>query len=131
MRMRMACLLLMLGVTVAASAQVTAQALHDEWQSYQKFARDDPGMTASDYFATGAYMGYVRACLDSKDTYLYTFTALTGVHPREIWQLPENATAKQAFAVVGKYLDDHPEDWSGPASLVVATALIAAFPPAP
>jgi len=130
MRRLLACLPLMLAVAVAASAQVTGQALHDEWQSYEKFDRNDPSISSSDYFGAGAYMGYVRGCLDSKDPYFIVFTGLTGASPKDLWELPKDSTAKQMFAVVGRYLDDHPEQWSSPASIVVVTAVVAAFPPA-
>lgn len=45
-----------------------------------------------------------------------------------VFSFPEEATQGQVCAVVGKWIDDHPERWTDTPGLIVATALQSAFP---
>jgi hypothetical protein len=45
------------------------------------------------------------------------------------WSPPRDLTNGQVLGVVKKYLNDHPELWDQPASLLVNNSLIQAFPP--
>ena len=46
-----------------------------------------------------------------------------------LFKVPQNAVKGQLCAVVGKYLENHPEYWNNPiASILVEAALIEAFP---
>jgi len=46
----------------------------------------------------------------------------------KLWSAPIPLKQPQVVAVVSKYLDDHPEKWDQPASALVRSALVEAFP---
>jgi len=42
--------------------------------------------------------------------------------------IPSNVTGRQLFAIVIKYIDNHPEEWNKTASYLVETPLLGTFP---
>jgi hypothetical protein len=52
-----------------------------------------------------------------------------GIHHCEyLFSIPDSVTNGQIFAVVGKYLDSHPEEWNKDADRLVVEALQAVWP---
>ncbi|MGO9409622.1 MAG: Rap1a/Tai family immunity protein [Spirochaetia bacterium] len=91
-----------------------AQTLHDQWTSYQKFDNHDPNANMLDI---GSFMGVVVGVVmmeESADLHLFS--------------IPSNALPAQIFAVVGKYVSAHPEEWNLPAAQLVVEALRAVWP---
>ena len=100
---------------VSASGQVqTSSGLHDDWIDYQK-TEMETATTAGDAMDTGLYVGYVMASAD--------FMMAAG-----LLDMSKIASLAQLCAIVGKYLDDHPELWDRPAEGLVVEALEQAFP---
>ena len=88
----------------------TGQWLHDLWQCYQKtsFANHEEAAKSSIY--TGFVSSGAQVMLDAG------------------WISAFGMTYGQMAAVVGKYLDDHPEQWNLPAEVLVYRALYAVWP---
>jgi hypothetical protein len=88
----------------------TGQWLHDLWQSYQKtsFANQEEAAKSSIY--TGFVSSGAQVMLDAG------------------WLSASGITYGQMAAVVGKYLDDHPEQWNLDAEVLVYRALYAVWP---
>lgn len=63
-----------------------------------------------------SYLSYTTAIAESLEFEGYI------CHPS-----PENVTRRQIGAVVAKYLNDHPAEWSEPAYYLVRRALVGAF----
>ena len=89
------------------------------WRSYQvvnhpTFTQGDE-ITSSmlqDIWQSGMFESYVLGVFDA------TWT---------LYNAPLNSSRKQMYAIVGKYLDGHPERWSEPARDLVSAALQEAF----
>jgi Rap1a immunity proteins len=92
----------------------SGQWLHDDWLANQRI--DNHTDQGADVMKAGEYWGFVEAT-------------------KQIYQLnggldmPPSVAEGQVDAVVGKYLDDHPEEWNQPASVLVYKALRSMFPP--
>jgi Rap1a immunity proteins len=71
----------------------------------------------------GLCMGFISGVID-----LDTMDSGILKHPTHEWCVPDNATTTQLAKVIVKYGNDHPEDLHLPGVLVVAKALVAAFP---
>jgi hypothetical protein len=71
----------------------------------------------------GLCMGFISGVID-----LDTMDSGILKHPTHEWCVPDNATTTQLAKVIVKYGNDHPEDLRLPGVLVVAKALVAAFP---
>ena len=102
-------------VSAAAWAQSTAgkgQWLHDCWVSAQK--ANDGTASERDWPLAYIYAGFVAGA--------------AGVMNAADWLNLTNITWAQQQAVVGKYLDDHPEQWNLPAETLVYRALHAVWP---
>jgi len=102
-------------VTAGAFGQSTfgtGQWLHDGWQASQKMTTN---LDRSDLEAGGEYMGFV----------LGTTRMMAAI---EWLDVPATSTLGQWLDVVGKYLDDHPEDWNLRAEFLVYRALVAVWP---
>lgn len=67
---------------------------------------------ATDYQKSALFIGYVTGVADS----------LSGFY------CPGSATIRQIVAVVKKSMAAHPEDWAKSGNILVATALVTAFP---
>jgi hypothetical protein len=79
-------------------------------REWEKAERSDP---QTQWEHSGDYMGYVLAVFDSMSQELCPSA---------------NVTVGQVLAVVAKFLNEHPEEWSRPAYQLVAGALRSAFP---
>jgi hypothetical protein len=79
-------------------------------REYEKFERNDP---STNYLECGYYTGYVAGVYDAM---------------RRFFDAPEDVTISQICSIVGKYLKEHPEKWTLPASVLITDALQKAFP---
>ena len=70
---------------------------------------------AHNSFADGTFTGYVAGVFDPFSAY-------------GIICYDGDVSVNQATAIVRKYLENNPEDWSSPAHVIVSTALMQAFP---
>ena len=79
----------------------------------REFEKAEHGEGEPKWEASGSYIGYV-----------------IGVHDTIRGNLcpSGNITVRQVTAVVSKYLNEHPAEWSKPANQLVARALREAFP---
>ncbi len=112
-------LILLLGITAWAQSENTlgtGQWLHDCWIEYQKSIVNDPG---TNWRHEGQYDGFV---LGVWQLLIAADRGSLGV------EIPASATWGQVNAVVGKYLDAHPEEWNDPAIRLVLEAFVAAWP---
>lgn len=98
--------------------------LHSEWKAYER-VQGNGAPDKADIATSGVYMGYVRGICDT----LTNVDALSGVS--RPFEIPPAVSMAKVYAVVGKYLDDHPELWSSPAIWLVMQALENAYPRAP
>jgi hypothetical protein len=98
-----------------AHAQYSGHDLIKGWEA-SKRCNENRG-TTSDYNDTFFYFGYVSAAFD------------IGCPFSGFCQLPAGGVTRwQIAAVVGKYLEAHPEQWSLAASALVMLALKNGFP---
>jgi hypothetical protein len=79
-------------------------------REFENAERRDPGTQWED---AGVYLGYVLGVFDLMGD------SLCGT---------DRVNVRQVSAIVAKYLNEHPEQWSQSASLLVTRALRAAFP---
>jgi hypothetical protein len=110
-----------LGAICAAClwAEPTSKALYESWITYQRAKQgtlDDEDVTTA-AATIGFYLGYVQGTADS--------FAAAG---KASFSLPQNADPEQLAFVVGKYLENHPAEWSDRAPLLIVKALRLAFP---
>jgi hypothetical protein len=96
-------------VSNASSAFRDGNKLVAEMREYEKAVRN----TESNWLNVGTYEGYVLGVFDVVEQSICT---------------PDNIKAGQLFAVVAKYLNEHPEQWSFAADTLVFKALSSAFP---
>jgi hypothetical protein len=94
----------------AQTAFTTGNQLVSRMQEYEK---NDKEEGSSSYFNSGLFVGFVDGVHDA-------------THSK--YSLHRGVTVGQLCAVVSKYLKEHPERWSEPASLLVIDALEKAFP---
>lgn len=73
---------------------------------------DNKSSFKADYF-----MGYVAATIDA-----------VGENGANYLKIPNNVTVGQMCHIVKKYLDDHPEEWNQPATIIVYRSIVRAFP---
>jgi hypothetical protein len=120
--------LILVGTVSWAQAQTdtpeTGQWLHDLWISYQKLSNgafDSTPRSNRDFraamvgvFSVTVYHGFVMGM--AQVMWVADWIDLKGI------------TQEQQNAVVGKYLDDHPEQWNLPAGVLVYRALHAVWP---
>ena len=97
----------------AQGSMGTGQWLHDFWTSYQK-VKINQTSTPSDTMDAVEYMGFVEGA--------------GRVMQDAGWLDLTRITYGQQFAVVGKYLEDHPEQWNLRAEVSVFWALYAVWP---
>ena len=104
-------LLSVISTTAWATDVFTAQFVENTWQSYQR-SQMNVGY-AGDTMYEGYYMGIVCGVARTGDG--------------SMWQLPVGTTNAQLFAIVGRFLDAHPELWSESDVGVISLALYKAF----
>ena len=108
-------LLSMVGVASADSKDTSeCDALHERWQEWEKFI-NDRDRTDLDRVGVGFYLGYVVGWLDIND--------LT----KQPINLPEDFRYKHGLHVVGKWLEDNPEQWHLTQNTCVYRALKEAY----
>lgn len=85
-------------------------------QGWRLFQRHSSGgdMTPEEMFRVLYWQGYVTGAVDAGDGIAFT--------------LPIGTTANQVFAIVGKWIDEHPTEWNKPADVIIWAALKEAFP---
>lgn len=89
--------------------------LAKNWREYKNFYKGfDPASTLIKVDRVGEYRGFVKGVID----------ALDGI----AFAIPKNVTRKDVYAIVGKYLDDHPKELKESAVYLVIMALSTAFP---
>lgn len=99
----------------AQNASLSGQSLHDKWISYQRVSASNPNLDQSEVLNAGFYLGFVYGAS--------TVAALDG------WfNMPDGWAVGQSLAVVGRYLDQHPEEWNEQATTLVIKALALAWP---
>lgn len=96
----------------AQSNTGTGQWLHGLWINYQKIHTTDKDWSA---------------IADAKE-YMGVVWGAAHVMRDANWIDLEGTTQGQMWAVVGKYLDDHPEQWNFSAEALVYLALYAVWP---
>ena len=102
---------ILLMVSSANAQFVSGNKLASKWRAYQRY---DTGVGRNlDYGEGNYFMGYI-----------------TGVYDATYWlyNSPDGITVGQMCSIVGKYLDEHPEEWNEPAWVLVRLALLEAFP---
>ena len=82
------------------------------WKEYQKLDARTPN---ADLLRAGQYMGYV------------TGVAMEGQAAR-IFTFPTSVSPYQLFAIVGKYIDSHPDEWNVAADTLIYDALVFLYP---
>jgi len=114
MTRRWLCIMVALCASWAVVAPASAQfydgnKLVEHLREFERGERSDPN---SNYYAGGIYVGYVLGVFDTINSSL----CRSG-----------NVSVRLPL-VVAKYLNEHPEQWSQPASVLVTRALRGAFP---
>ena len=89
----------------------TGNDLVQGWREHQRIMQNQNGEI--DYQLATRFSGYVIGVFDATE---------------HLYGLPYRVTKDQVTAIVGKYLDAHPEKWSEKDSDLVIEALIQAFP---
>ena len=80
------------------------------WRAHQKIMQNQGGQI--DYVLASGFVAYIKGVFDATEN-VYAFQA--------------GVTVDQVIAIVGKYLDAHPEAWSEKGSDLVIKALNQAF----
>ena len=104
-------LMLMSCQAVYAVEYETGNRFVNQWQEYKNPDAERP----SSSFAAGIYIGYVSGIADAGQIIGW-------------FSYPNGTTNGQLCAVVGKWIDDHPERWTDSPLVIVTTALRKAFP---
>ena len=92
----------------------TGEWLHTIWQASQR-ANNGTATDVGDAIDAGEYSGFVWA----------TYQIGQG---QDWFHIPLSSSSRQWEAVVGKYLEAHPEEWNLSASALVYKALAAVWP---
>ena len=106
--------LILVGAATWAQTRLTGQWLHDGWLATQKMetAIDKPYADAT---AAYMYMGFVMG-------ELRVMQGAGWLDP------PEGVKLGQELTMVGKYLDDHPEEWNTLAEILLYKIFHAVWP---
>ena len=83
-----------------------------EWMRAFEKVQDDPTTSSDNQAAAGVYAGFVMGVVDTT----------------EVLNIPITTTG-DIFAIVTRYLNDHPQEWNEPASKLVIKALTEAYAP--
>ncbi len=97
--------------TIASASLVDGVRLNNLWPDFVKAVNKDP---STDYVSATDFRSYVDGVVD----------ALNGIK----FCTPDNGTSGQFSTIVGKYLQDHPEEWTEPGPEIVSRALSKPFP---
>ncbi|GAA0704587.1 Rap1a/Tai family immunity protein [Dokdonella soli] len=96
----------------ASSSYVSAYDLHSQWQAEQRLASSTA--STADGIDANRYTAYVSGVVDALDGASIC--------------IPDGVKLGQLVAMVGKYLDDHPDQWNQAASTQVLLSLWPRFP---
>ena len=104
------CLLASSQVAIANGFFTTGSNLHQWYQAYQRISADNG--TPADYSSASGLTGYVTGVADASNDLC----------------MASNVNGGQTVAVVGVYLEAHPEEWNQGGAVIVRRALLKAFP---
>jgi hypothetical protein len=101
----------MIATTSYAQTIRTGQDLHDGWMAAQRIqSGNESNVSLNEETLAFMFIGYVQGATDiAQDTKALLF--------------PKGTSNGQLVAIVGKYLDNHPEEWNLKASSIVMRAL--------
>jgi|ADurb_Cas_02_Slu_FD_contig_61_96711_length_1810_multi_2_in_0_out_0_3 hypothetical protein len=105
-----AVLLIVLVLGAYPARAMNGHDLADGMKSYLKAEQD---YAAADYLLAGNYMGYIQGVAEATVS---------------DYSLPSGVTPDTLYKIVADYLQKNPEKWDKPASFLVRSALIAAYP---
>jgi len=91
----------------------TGQWLHDLWVVYQKDVRGES-------FRAGFYLGFVQGIM---------MGSMGSEGNETIFCIPDGVTVGQICAIIGKYLDGHPEEWDRGAYHLIIETMARTYPP--
>jgi len=103
--------LLILTASVSYAGFEVGNDLVQGWREHQKIMQHRTGEI--DFMLASRFVGYVTGVFDATE-FLYDY--------------PDGLTKDQVAAIVGKYLDANPEEWSKGGPVLVIKALQEAFP---
>jgi hypothetical protein len=117
MKKRVGIALLLVATCLMASLPTNAISydghwLVDGWRAHKRII--DRTSQTGDYITSTFMVGYITGVVDSSN---YQF-----------FVVPAEVTADQLMQVVGKYLDEHPEQWNLSRFDIVMKALTKSFP---
>jgi hypothetical protein len=93
--------------------------LMEAWQKYEKWDANAQNSILNDPITSlgaGEFRGYVKAIADMGSN-------------QDSCYIPDGVTIRQIYLVIGKYLNEHPEELHLSARSIVHKALVKAFPP--
>lgn len=97
-------------VVFAGAYFETGSSLVQGWREHQRIINSQPGK--KDYNLTSRFVGYVTGVADSRS---------------EVLDVPAGVTKDQLCAIVGTYLENHPDEWNEVGSILVEKALRNSF----
>jgi len=95
------------------SLQANFKSGNDLVKNKVEYEKPENSKTIS-YYEVASYVNYIFGVHDSLEGVLIC--------------TPSNVTGRQIIAIVGKYIDNHPEKWNQPAQYLVVPPLMNAFP---
>lgn len=114
-------------VALSVNTQVPAQnlfqtgkELHDWSLAYQR--TENNSARGRDYYSASTYLGYIVGAIDG-----YSYGLVQQGVPVPFY-VPPQVTMTEICAVIGKYLDDHPQLWSYPAGVIILDAIVTSYP---
>lgn len=114
---------IVLTVTVAAWTEgntyvVTGQYLHDNGLiQFEKTQKGIKPETTTEAFQLAFFLGYINGVVDAGSW-----------AENQLYSIPADVSFGQICAVVGNYLDAHPEQWNKNGSALIFKALSIAWP---
>jgi hypothetical protein len=96
----------------SAPKELDGSELHELWGSAKNVEAGHA--TIHDTFYNGIYFGYIEATVDT--------LFIQGIAFKDL-----KFGLDQACAIVGKYLDDHPETWGLPAPVIIMASINESF----
>lgn len=88
----------------------TGSSLMQGWREHQRILNSQPG--EKNYILASVFAGYVTGVADARS---------------EVLGVPSGVSRDQVCAIVGRYLETHPDEWNEVGSILVEKALRNAF----
>lgn len=104
---------IILGLILTLNLQANFKDGNDLVKNKAEYEKPDNDKTIN-WFGVASYMSYIFGVHDSLEGILIC--------------TPSKVNGRQIIAIVGKYIDNHPEKWNQPASYLVVPPLLNAFP---